>query len=114
MGQVGFIVMRVGIPSKGFKTGQKITFYVYDFDGNQVDNADGTEVGSLGFYYADFKLSPFKNYLVIVYENGEKIACRPIYRSLKWGLRDGDDVKAPDNEYRRFLRGDYNLDGWNG
>ena len=105
--------MRIGIPSKKFEAGKILTFKVYDFAGNLITSKNGTEVGNLGFYYVDLNLSPFRSYLIVVYEDGLKIACKPIYRFLRWGLRSQDDVTAPDGETRRFLRGDYNFEGWN-
>ena len=105
--------MRIVYGAKGFESGLNLTFEVYDFDGNLVASKTATEIGNLGVYYADFTLSPFKHYIVMVKENSNWIAYKYIPRFLRWGLRSYDDVKAPEGEKRRFLSFGFNLEGWN-
>ena len=105
--------MRIVYGAKNFKSGLNLTFEVYDFDGNLIVSKKATEVGNLGIYYADIKLSPFKHYLVLVKEENKWIAYKYIPRFLRWGLRSYDDIKAPEGEKRRFLSFCFNLEGWN-
>ena len=105
--------MRIVYGAKNFKSGLKLTFEVYDFNGNLIVSKEATEVGNLGIYYADIKLSPFRHYIVIVKEEDEWIAYKYIPRFMKWGLRQYDDIKAPEGEKRRFFNFGFNLEGWN-
>ena len=79
--------MRIVYGAKNFKSGLNLTFEVYDFDGNLIVSKKATEVGNLGIYYADIKLSPFKHYLVLVKEENKWIAYKYIPRFLRWGLK---------------------------
>jgi len=106
--------MRIVYGTKGFKSGLHLVFEVYDFNGNLVVSKEATEIGNLGIYYADIKLSPFRHYIVMIREdNNNWIAYKYIPRFLRWGLRSYDDVKAPEGEKRRFFGFGFNLEDWN-
>ena len=105
--------MRFVYKQKDFLSGQKIIFKLYDINGNLIEEKEGIEIGNLGVYSAKFKLSPFREYLIVVYDNGKKTDVKYIPRFLRWGLRKYDDVKAPEGEKRRFLHFGFNLEDWN-
>ena len=86
--------MRFVYKQKDFLSNQKIIFKLYDINGNLIEEKEGKEIGNLGIYTAKFKLSPFREYLVVVYDNGKQTDVKYIPRFLRWGLRQYDDIKA--------------------
>jgi len=105
--------MRIVYGAKKFKSSLNLIFEVYDFNGNLITTKHATEVGHLGIYYADFILSPFKQYLVLVKDRDIWVSYKYIPRFLRWGRRSYDDIRAPDGENRRFFGFGFNLEGWN-
>jgi len=105
--------MRFVYKQKEFLSGRAVIFRLYNMSGNLLREEQGREIGNLGVYCVNFTLSPFREYILIVYENNEKVDCCYIPRFLRWGTRAYDDVRAPKGEKRRFLHFAFNLDGWN-